>query len=49
MSKPPTLANSYGAVVNRLSQEFTAKYCTEDDLIAWPRLVAFSSATKRSA
>ena len=49
MSKPPTLANSYGAVVNRLSQEFTVKCCTEDGLIAWPRLVAFSSATKRSA
>ena len=32
MSKPPTLANSYGAVVNRLSQEFTAKFCTEDGL-----------------
>ena len=36
--------NSYGAVVNRLSQEFTPKFCTADGLIDWPRLVAFGSA-----
>lgn len=37
-------ANSYEAVVNRLSWEFTTKFCTEDGLIDWPRLVAFGSA-----
>ena len=36
-------SNSYGAVVNRLSYEFTSKFCTEHSLIDWPKLVSFSS------
>ena len=39
-----TFAEQYGAVVNRLSQEFTAGFCTPDGSIDWPKLVAFSSA-----
>ena len=39
-----TFAEQYGAVVNRMSQEFSAKFCNTDGSIDWPKLVAFSSA-----
>ncbi len=39
-----TFADQYGAVVNRLCQEFTAGFCAADGSINWPKLVAFSSA-----
>ena len=39
-----TFAENYGAVVNRLSQEFSAQFCHPDGSIDWPKLVAFSSA-----
>ena len=39
-----TFAEQYGAVINRLSQEFTTGFCAEDGAIDWPKLVAFSSA-----
>ena len=37
-------AEQYGAVVNRLSREFTTQFCAADGSIDWARLVAFSSA-----
>lgn len=40
-------ADQYGAVVNRLSREFADGFCTQDGLIDWPRLVAFSSGAQR--
>ncbi len=39
-----TFTDQYGAVVNRLCQEFTAGFCAADGSINWPKLVAFSSA-----
>ena len=39
-----TFTDQYGAVVNRLCQEFTAGFCAADGSINWPMLVAFSSA-----
>ena len=39
-----TFAEQYGAVINRLSQEFTTGFCEADGSIDWPKLVAFSSA-----
>ena len=39
-----TFSEQYGAVINRLSQEFTAGFCAADGSIDWPKLVAFSSA-----
>ena len=39
-----TFAENYGAVINRLAQEFTAQFCQPDGSIDWPKLVAFSSA-----
>jgi hypothetical protein len=36
-------ANQYGAVVNRLSREFSDEFCTKDGSIDWPKLVAFIS------
>ena len=38
-----TFAEQYGAVVNRLSQEFTTGFCATDGGIDWSKLVAFSS------
>lgn len=37
-------ANQYGAVVNRLSVQFSDGFCAEDGSIDWRRLVAFNSA-----
>ncbi len=37
-------AEKYGAVVNRLSGEFTADFCEPNGSIDWPKLVSFSSA-----
>ena len=39
-----TFAEQYGAVINRLSQEFTTGFCAAGGAIDWPKLVAFSSA-----
>ncbi len=39
-----TFADNYGAVVNRLSQEFSAQFCQPNGSINWPKLVAFTSA-----
>ena len=39
-----TFADQYGVMINRLSREFAASFCTDDDAIDWPKLVAFSSA-----
>ena len=39
-----TFSEQYGAVINRLSREFTAGFCAVDGSIDWPKLVAFSSA-----
>lgn len=36
-------ANQYGAVVNRLSRDFSDGFCESDGAIDWPKLVAFSS------
>ena len=36
-------SNKYGAVVNRLSSEFSYRFCKSDGSIDWPKLVAFSS------
>ena len=39
-----TFSEQYGVMINRLSREFAASFCTDDDAIDWPKLVAFSSA-----
>ena len=39
-----TFSDQYGVVINRLSREFANSFCTDDDAIDWPKLVAFSSA-----
>ena len=39
-----SFSKRYGAVINRLSNEFTNWFCAEDGSIDWPRLVAFNSA-----
>lgn len=39
-----TFGEQYGAVVNRLSQEFSGAFCAADGSIDWPKLVASSSA-----
>ena len=39
-----TFDDQYGAVVNRLCQEFSASFFTDDASIDWPKLVALSSA-----
>ena len=36
-------ASQYGAVVNRMSREFSDEFCAADGSIDWRRLVAFSS------
>ena len=41
-------AESYGAVVNRLSLEFSKQFCDKSGTIDWNRLVAFSSAKRTS-
>ena len=41
-------AEQYAAVVNRMSQQFTAEYCMEDGTIDWPKLVAVSSEKRMS-
>ena len=41
-------AEQYAAVVNRMSQQFTAEYCTEEGLIDWPKVVAVSSEKRMS-
>lgn len=43
-----TFGDQYGVVINRLSREFAATFCTADDAIDWPKLVAFSSAKGRA-
>ena len=40
--------SNYGAVVNKLSQEFSASHCDETGAINWNKLVAFSSAMSPS-
>ena len=37
-------ADQYGVMINRLTREFAASFCTDGDAIDWPKLVAFSSA-----
>ena len=37
-------AHRYGAVVNRLSVQFSEGFCAEDGSIDWRKLVAFNSA-----
>ena len=41
-------AEQYGALVNRLSQEFTGAFCLSDGSIDWPKLVAVSSERRVS-
>lgn len=41
-------ANQYGAVVNRLSKEFSDEFCETGGAIDWPKLVAFSSEARDS-
>lgn len=41
-------AEQYAAVVNRMSQQFAAEYCTEDGSIDWPKVVAVSSEKRMS-
>lgn len=41
-------AEQYAAVVNRMSQQFTTEYCTEDGSIDWPKVVAVSSEKRMS-
>lgn len=36
-------ATQYGAVINRMSREFSDGFCRNDGSIDWPKLVAFSS------
>ena len=36
-------SNQYGAVVNRLSRDFSDGFCESDGSIDWPKLVAFGS------
>ncbi len=40
-------AEQYGAVINRLSREFTKQFCDQSGAIDWNKLVAFSSAKSR--
>lgn len=37
-------AKQYGAVVNRFTQEFMARFCTNTGVINWDKLVQYSSA-----
>ena len=37
-------ATNYGAVINRLSREFSEQFCDKSGAIDWNKLVAFSSA-----
>jgi hypothetical protein len=41
-------AEQYGAVINRLSQQFADEFCTPDGSIDWPKLVAVSSEKRIS-
>lgn len=40
-------AAEYGAVVNRMSMEFSDDFCRTDGTIDWPKLVSFSSESNR--
>ena len=37
-------AENYGAVINRLSRDFSERFCDRNGVIDWKKLVAFSSA-----
>ena len=39
---------NYGAVINRLSREFSEQFCDQRGVIDWNKLVAFSSAKRAS-
>ncbi len=41
-------AENYGAVINRLSREFSEQFCDRSGVIDWNKLVAFSSAKRLS-
>ncbi len=41
-------AAQYGKVINRMSMEFSTRFCRADGSIDWPKLVAFGSESKHA-